>query len=1042
MIKFYIFLISLTYYLSAVSQNTVHILALNQNKETGQEWIRIPSTMHSDVNTFFEEYRLQFGISENSEMKLLRTEKQSNEWSHYKYQQFYKGLKILGAEYILHQQNGQIVSGNGRIERNVELDTNAEFNESKAIEVAKSLDHGKKYIWDANPALQPKAELIILDSAYPNNSGNYVLAYKVELFSLDPIQKVRYFINAQTGELINSYNVLMTCFGNPGTAQTLYTGTQNIETESNNGTYLLHDATRGNGITTQSSTGDSYTDDDNIWEGGTFIQKVGALDVHYGAKCVYDFYKKTFNRDGIDGNNGRIICKVIDTTVYVNAFWETGTQSTNFGIGDNKDTGPLTSLDVVGHEMTHGVTEHTCGLEYLFEAGALNEALSDIFGKTIEFKNDSSHYNWLIGSKFFFKPDSAFRDMANPNYYKNPKNYKGKFWVTGSSDNGGVHTNSGVLNYWFYLLVTGQSGTNEAGKSFQVQAMGFDKTIDIVYQMMKNYLTSTSYYYDAKEASLQVTENIYGKCSDEYRNIAEAWKAVGIGNGVSEGDLLLVNNKIPQIACKEGLYPVEIRLVNQSCDQPIPKGSDITLTISVVQKNKIIEHLILDNDLLAGQSIVYKFTNPAKIDKTATLVNVEASLSTDADTSNNRFTISITKNNNNDNDFRVSQVNISGSPCENNNLQGQIQASYSGCSPVPAGTELDLILKFDNQTINKKLKTLTTLYPNGNYRSTNFAIDRIFAGYKRFQATLLYASDTVLNNNNASFNAVYLNNSQLGYLETFDNNQFDSTLMAQRIDSFQTTAIQTNITNSPAMVFSGGVIYDANNKFIPVGSSSFAGFMNGNAKFTSTTYLCIDTKDLAKAYLSFDYIQKIGDTNYDSLLTNSNYAAGTRIVYRNDRGGNIGTATYLQDATKEAILRYFEQEIPLTGGPVSIEITNLSLEGKLDSSGTGIDLNKDYVLMDNVSIHAIPVSSKDISNHTIEIYPNPFNQSFTIYNKDHTDGLHYQLFNIYGIKLMEGKMNTEFVDIKTEQLAHGPYILKTYTSNGIVKSHSLLKLSE
>ncbi len=1015
-------------------------LAVKHISGSNQEWIQIPSSSNINSKTFFEEHGQQLGLNEKSLMQLVRVEHSAHNWNHLRYQQYYDGIKIQGSEYILHEHDNELISANGRIEANLEINTQAAINPVEAIGIALKNDHSKKYIWEVEPEHKPQAELIIIDKSYPDRSGNLVLAYKVELFSLSPIQKTRYIINAHTGDVILSYNALISCFGGPGAAQTLYTGTQNIETEESNGEHILHDVTRGEGITTQSAKGTQYTDSDNFWEEASFTQKVGALDAHYGAQKTYDFYKNSFNRDGINGKNARILLKIIDTTTYVNAFWETATQTLNFGIGDGVDTGPLTTLDVVGHEMTHGVTEHTCGLEYLYEAGAMNEGLSDIFGKSVEHKYDSANYDWLIGSKFFFKPDTAFRSMSDPNRFKNPRYYKGKNWNTGSGDNGGVHTNSGVLNYWFYLLVTGQSGTNEAGKTFDVKAMGFDATTQLIYQMMTNYLISTSYYHDAKEASLQVAENLYGKCSDEYKNIAEAWRAVGIGNGVVEGDLLLSNYKIPQAACKEGLFPVEIRLTNQSCNQIISKDTDVRLTVSVPQKNKIIETYTLENDLLPGESILYKFKSPARIDKTATLITIEAMMLNDADTSNNRFNISISKNNNSDHDFRVSQVNVNGSPCESNNLQATIQASYSGCSPVPAGTELDLVLKYDNEVINKKLKTVTTLYPNANYRSTAFSIDRNFSGYKRIQAALNYSNDTVTNNNTASFNAVYINNSRLGYLEPFDNDQFDSSLLALRVDSFQTLAIQSNVSNSPAMLFSGGQIFDSTGRFIPNNGSMFTTFFTSNSKFTSTIYLCIDTKDLTKAFLSFDYMQKVGNAPYDTILVNPNFAAGTRVQFRNDRGNVIGSPTYLQNASTESIMRFHEQEIPITGGPVSIEIANLSLEGKLDSTGTGIDLSKDFVLMDNINIHAEAVGTSEESNNAITIYPNPFNESFTIYIKDSPGGFDFDLYNILGIKILEGKSDSNVLELKTEHLPTGNYILKTHTGFSKNKSYSLVKM--
>ncbi len=1023
-----------------IGQSSDNLLITKQSEGSNQYWIQFSDLSKLSVQTLLQDYRQQLGLQYGSDLFLVRTEEDDHQWQHSRFQQYHKGVKVLGGELILHTNNQTLQSANGRVVSDINIETTPVLDPFKAVSVAISLNKAHKYIWDTEPELFPQAELIIFDDKYPETGGTIHLAYVVELFSISPLQKIRYYIDAMTGVLIRSENMLMTCFGgNQGSAHTLYHGVQQMETTEESGLYKLHDLSRGDGIITQSAKGSQYTDNDNIWEKGSFTQKVGALDVHFGSQSTYDFYKLYFNRDGIDGKNGRILSKIIDTTTYVNAFWESSTNSTNYGIGDNVSTGPLTSLDVVGHEMSHGLTQYTCGLEYLYEAGALNEAISDIMGKTIEFKYDSANFNWLIGEKFFFKADSAFRSMSDPTIFRNPNYYKGRYWVFSSADNGGVHTNSGVFNYWFYLVVTGKSGTNEAGQSFKVDAMGFDATIDIVYQMMKNYLTSTSYYHDAREASLKVVENKYGKCSKEYRNIAEAWKAVGVGTNVNEGDLQLVNYKIPQITCKEGLFPVEVRLINQSCDQFIPQGTDITLTISVVQKNKIIEYYTLDKDLGPGESIIYKFKDPAKVDRSPTVVTVEAMMITDSDTSNNRFTMSVTKNNNNEHDFRVNQINLTGSPCENNNLTAQILSTYSGCHPVPAGTELDLNLSYDNVVITKKLKTVTTLYPGANYRSTLFQIDRSFSGYKKIGAFLHYSLDTLLANNSASFNAVYINNTELGYLETFDSGLFDSTLLALKIDSFQSLGIQSSFLNSDALIFTGGKIFDASNKFIPFNGATLANFMSSNPKFTSTIYLCLDTKDLTQAFLSFNYIQKIGSTNYDSILGSPSFAAGTRIVFRNDRGVTLGNATYLQNATKEHIERFHEQPIPLTGGPISIEITNITLDGGLDSSGT-IDLNKDLVIMDNIKIFGVSVKTNESINEKLIIHPNPFNEMINLKLEKDIEESVYTIYNLHGLKLMSDKINGNSVKIKTEDLKSGTYILQIRNAFSKMNTFKLVKL--
>ncbi len=206
----------------------------------------------------------------------------------------------------------------------------------------------------------------------------------------------------------------------------------------------------------------------------------------------------------------------------VNAFWD-GTAMT---YGDGSSTiNPLTTLDITGHEISHGVTEHTSNLNYSNESGAMNEAFSDCMGTAIEFYGKPATANWLIGNEI----GATFRSMSNPNAYSQPDTYLGTNWYSGSADNGGVHTNSGVMNYWFYLLSQGGSGTNDNGNSFTVSAQGLAKAAAITYRMNAVYLTSTSQYADARTYSIQAAIDLYGACSNEVIATTNAWYAVGVG---------------------------------------------------------------------------------------------------------------------------------------------------------------------------------------------------------------------------------------------------------------------------------------------------------------------------------------------------------------------------------------------------------------------------------------------------------------------------------------------------------------------------------
>lgn len=1035
MYKIVAFLTAMLVFINVYSQtNTFNLLDLSK-PDANQNWY-IPSKSISNKTDIAASLTDYLNLSENNSFNAISKKLAADRWTHSKFQQEYNGIKVLGATILVHEFEGQIRSLNGRKEDIKDLDTNPKINTHELTQICIS-KFPSIFTLDPVPANHfSEPELIIMDRLYPNRSGEFKLAYKTDYDNHDLFVNRRFYIDAITGELILTYDLIQSCVGGKGIAQTLYHGDQEMELEFIENAYQLTDNTRGNGIQTISESGRTYNDKDNYWEKGSFAQRRGALDIQFGSQKTIDFYKKYFDRDGVDGKNLKLVNKLRDSVFLVNAFWNnTGTL---FGIGDSINTGPITSIDIVGHELTHGVTQFTCGLEYLYESGALNEGLSDIFGKSIEQEYDPAGFNWLLGGRPFVKKDTAFRNMADPNHYRNPKFYKGKFWISNSSDNGGVHTNSGVINYWFYILCEGETGTNESGQTYSVDKLGMIPTLKILYDAMDNYLTSTSYYYDVREATLLIAEKNYGKCSKEYINIAEAWKAVGVGKGVNENDVQLVNNKIPQVACKEGLFPVEIRLVNLSCINSIPKGTDMVFTISVPQKNKIIEYYTTTEDILPGASFVYAFANPARIDRNIS-ITVEASISNDVDTSNNRTTMAITKNANSDHDFRSVQIQINGSSCENGFLRARVTSNYTGCSPVPKGTIMQLNLSFDNQVITKKFTTTTTIFPGNQYQSPFFNLDKVFSGYKKILGVLDYDKDTVDTNNSAYFNAVYINNVGFGYLESFSGNEFDSTLLGLKIDSFQTVKIQSDFINSESIVFTGGNVYNAANKFIPTNGNNLADFISSNPKFTSTIYLCVDTKDLSKAKISFDYIQKLGSIPYDSLLNSQTFAAGSRVQFRNETGGIIDMPIYIQNASREAANQYFEQDIPINGGAISIEITNITLNGFVDSITSKIDTSSDLIILDNIKIFKETVKTTEDFNLKLLVEPNPFHDKVRLFVEPAYGKLQYSIINSMGMTVSQGIFNSGWNDLTTSDLSPGNYILRCLNSENKIIYSRLLK---
>lgn len=266
-------------------------------------------------------------------------------------------------------------------------------------------------------------------------------------------------------------------------------------------------------------------------------------DAHWGMEKTLAYYKNVFDLDSYDGN-GATIYQFMNP-VHMGKLPNNAYAITEYpycmvyGFGDGVLMSPLVALDIVAHEFTHMVTFYKTisGLEYQGESGALNEGFSDIFAILTE-GYTTGKYDWLVGEKVFLKEPYFLRSMSNPKLGNQPSTYgEGKFWIDPSNtskenDYGGVHSNSGILNYWFYLLCNGGSGINDNQHSYEVKGIGIDKASEIVYNTWMNRLTGRSTYADARESFIkEVTSNSkYGKGSPEHKAVVNAWHAVGVGD--------------------------------------------------------------------------------------------------------------------------------------------------------------------------------------------------------------------------------------------------------------------------------------------------------------------------------------------------------------------------------------------------------------------------------------------------------------------------------------------------------------------------------
>lgn len=457
--------------------------------------------------------------------------------AHVRFQQDFEGVPVFGGEAIVHLDPwGEVSSRTDNLLRDVRVDTTPELDGDDAIERAVVATGG----W-TRTSEEPEAELYVL-----RRDGDH-LAWRVEVRQIegvdDPASPV-VFIDAHDGHVVWSYDNLQTA---SGTAK--YAGSVSVNTTKVFTKYYLEDGTRDIATYTMKNTTSSVsylTDADNKWTGDST-----AVEAHYNAGKVWDYYSTVHGRTGIDGaggptylpsvtGSGAVISEFVHySKSYVNAFW-CGLYMV-FGDGDGVTSDPLVSADITGHEFTHGVTQYTAGLIYTGESGGLNEAVSDIFGAMIERYIDgaSSTNTWRIGEDVWTPKTSgdALRYMSSPSTDGHSYDYYSS--GVGSAD---VHYSSGIANLAFYLMSEG--GTHPRYGGTAVTGIGADKAAAIWYRALTTYMTGSTDFAGARTATLSATADLYGSTSAEYTTVGNAWALVGVGTSTTTTSCTTVTGSV------------------------------------------------------------------------------------------------------------------------------------------------------------------------------------------------------------------------------------------------------------------------------------------------------------------------------------------------------------------------------------------------------------------------------------------------------------------------------------------------------------------
>ncbi|MFI8220945.1 M4 family metallopeptidase [Streptomyces sp. NPDC085932] len=474
----------------------------------------------------------EIGLGAQEKLVVKDVVKDADGTVHTRYERTYAGLPVLGGDLVVHESKSGEPQGVTRATKaaikvaSLKPAVPAAKAEQQAVTLAKAAGSEQT---EADAA--PRKVIWAAD-------GKPVLAYETVVGGLQEDgtpNELHVVTDAATGKKLYEYQAIET-----GTGNTTYSGTVNLTTTKSGTSYNLTDGTRGGHKTYNlnrgtSGTGTLFSGADDVWGNGNPSNlETAAADAHYGAQVTWDFYKSAFGRSGIRNDGRAAYSRVHYGNNYVNAFWSDSCFCMTYGDGAG-NANPLTSLDVAAHEMSHGLTSATAGLNYSGESGGLNEATSDILGAGAEFfaNNSADVGDYLIGEEIDINGDGT------PLRYMDKPSKDGASKDAWSSSLGGldVHYSSGPANHFFYLLSEGSGAKTINGVAYNsptsngstVTGIGRTKALQIWYKALTTYMTSTTKYAAARTATLNAASALYGASSTEYKAVAAAWSAVNVG---------------------------------------------------------------------------------------------------------------------------------------------------------------------------------------------------------------------------------------------------------------------------------------------------------------------------------------------------------------------------------------------------------------------------------------------------------------------------------------------------------------------------------
>ena len=498
---------------------------------------------------------------------------QSANYTNVYYQQMHQGIPVENAVYVLHLNQSLAEYANGLLFESIPVSDFTELKRAEAIRIIQN-EYSSVQVLDVEGPL--------ISTDIQNEKVNFRLGYKVAVLNNANQSSYIVYVDASEKEVFKAESVGIH-LSDPGTGSTRYGNSVSFNSQSVNG--LVKEE---NGITVESfETGfrlfdtlrnihtmtsmnlsrkkemkfnlvndypqgykykNTFYENEIIEADNNWTQTPAAVEAHWGASVTYDYFLSNHNREGMYGNNEYLKVRVNFSDEYIGAHYHPYNHYIAFGDGENNQD-PYTELDIVAHEYTHGVTYSYSHLNRNGESGSILEGISDAFAVAVE--HFEGRGDWLMLKKL---NNRHTRDASAPKSFQNPDTYKGDYWKSYATQKEldldlnygkGSHVNSTVFSYWFYLLTNGGEGENDNEDLFKVEGITMKKAAEIMYTSYED-LTPAVTFHQYRESSIAAAKRLFGDCSNEVKQVTNAWYAVGVGDPYCdcfEGSVILHTEK-------------------------------------------------------------------------------------------------------------------------------------------------------------------------------------------------------------------------------------------------------------------------------------------------------------------------------------------------------------------------------------------------------------------------------------------------------------------------------------------------------------------